>query len=91
MAVSEHEVRITTGRRASDGRVRISIFADGLLALSVEGHGERVPTVLLTLDQAKRLKDALAELIPIVEESETDENGASVGAWEGRERRLANR
>nr|MBA3768355.1 hypothetical protein [Acidobacteriota bacterium] len=67
MAVSEHEVRIATGRRADDGRMRISIFADRLLALSIEGHGERIPTLLLTLDQARKLRDALSELIPIVE------------------------
>ena len=91
MAASEHEVRIATGRRADDGRVRISIFADRLLALSIEGHGERIPTVLLTIAQAERLKDALSELIPLVEESEVDESGMSVEAWEGQDRRLANR
>ncbi|MBA3804983.1 MAG: hypothetical protein H0X14_04630 [Acidobacteria bacterium] len=90
MAASEHEVRIATGRRDDDGRVRISIFADRLLALSIEGHGERIPTVLLTLDQAKKLKDALSELIPLVEESETAENTMTVEAWQGRDRRLAN-
>ncbi len=91
MAVSEHEVRIATGRRADDGRMRISIFADRLLALSIEGHGERIPILLLTLDQAKKLKDALSELIPVVEESETAENTTSAEAWQGRDRRLANR
>lgn len=91
MAVSEHEVQIATGRRADDGRVRISIFADRLLALSIEGHGERIPTLLLTLDQARKLKDALSELIPIVEESDTAENRATVEGWQGRDRRLADR
>ncbi len=91
MAVPEHEIQIATGRRADDGRVRISIFADRLLALSIEGHGERIPTLLLTLDQAKKLKDALSELIPIVEESETAENRTSAEAWQGLDRRLANR
>jgi hypothetical protein len=92
MAISEHEVRIATGRRADDGRVRISIFADRLLAFSIEGHGERIPTVLLTIAQAKSLKDALSELIPLVEESEVvEENRTSVEAWQGRDRRLANR
>ena len=91
MAVSEHEVRIATGRRAEDGRVRVSIFADGLLALGFEGHGERIPTLLLTSDQAKKLKDALSELIPLVEESGAEEKMAEVETWQGHERRLANR
>ena len=92
MAVSEHEVRIATGRRADDGRVRISIFTDRLLSLSIEGQGERIPTLLLTLEQAKKLKDALSELIPLVEESEVvEENRTSAEAWEGRDRRLADK
>jgi hypothetical protein len=90
MAVSEHEVRIATGRRAEDGRVRVSIFADGLLALGIEGHGERIPTLLLTSAQAKKLSDALSELIPLLEESGAAEKMAEVEAWQGRERRLAN-
>ena len=89
MAVSAHEVRIATGRRAEDGRVRVSIFADGLLALGIEGHGERIPTLLLTPDQAKKLKDALSELIPMLEEAAPEEKMAE--AWQGRERRLVNR
>ncbi len=32
MALAEHEIDIATGRRAVDGRVRLSIFAEGLLA-----------------------------------------------------------
>lgn len=91
MAVSEHEVRIATGRRADDGRVRISIFADRLLALSIEGQGERVPTLLLTLEQAKKLKDALSELIPLAEDAVPEENMIDAGAWHGTDRRLANR
>lgn len=94
MAASEHEVRIATGRRAEDGRVRISIFADRLLALSIEGQGERIPTLLLTLAQAKKLKDALSELIPLAEETVTEEGQAeseAEEAWQGRERRLTNR
>jgi hypothetical protein len=92
MAVSEHEVRIATGRRADDGRVRLSLFADHLLALSIEGHGERIPTLLLTLAQAKRLKEALSELIPLVEETGTQEQQRpGVETWQGAERRLRDR
>jgi hypothetical protein len=88
MSVSEHEVRIATGRRNDDGRVRLSLFADHLLALSIEGHGERVPTLLLTLAQARALKEALSELIPLVEETGTKEQRPQVEAWQGTERRL---
>jgi len=89
MAVSEHEVRIATGRRADDGRVRLALFTDHLLALSIEGHGERIPTLLLTLAQAKRLREALSELIPLVEETGTQEQPMpGVEAWQGAERRL---
>ena len=92
MSVSEHEVRIATGRRADDGRVRLSLFADHLLALSIEGHGERIPTLLLTVAQARALKEALFELIPLMEEAETaKEQRRGVDAWQGTERRLRNR
>jgi hypothetical protein len=85
MSLIEHEVDIRTGRRDGDGRVRVSIFAGDLVALMLEGHGERAPTLLLTLEQARRLQRALAELIPLVEESERKERNA--GTWQGQERR----
>jgi hypothetical protein len=90
MELLENEVTISTGRRADDGRLRISVFADQLLTLGIEGHGERVPTLLLTLEQAKKLQDALARLIPLAEES--DASGPSLRqaeAWQGAERRMA--
>jgi hypothetical protein len=85
MSLIEHEVDIRTGRRDGDGRVRVSIFAGDLVALTLEGHGERAPTLLLTLEQARRLKRALAELIPLVEERERKESAAAT--WQGEERR----
>jgi len=63
MSLTEHEVEIRTGRRDGDGQIRLSIFMDELLALTLEGHGERAPTLLLTVEQARRLQDALADLI----------------------------
>ncbi|HEV7374784.1 MAG TPA: hypothetical protein VGN95_08710 [Pyrinomonadaceae bacterium] len=89
MSLTEHEVDIRTGRRDGDGHVRVSIFAGDLVALTLEGHGERAPTLLLTLEQARRLQRALAELIPIVEESERKERAA--GTWQGEERRRRKR
>lgn len=89
MALMEHEIDIATGRRSADGHVRVSVFAEGLLALTVEGKGERVPTLLLTVEQAERLKEALADLIP---QAEYDVNGASArDPWDGTERRTIRR
>jgi hypothetical protein len=85
MSLIEHEVDIRTGRRDGDGRVRVSIFAGDLVALTLDGHGERAPTLLLTLEQARRLQRALAELIPLVEEGERKERTEE--AWQGKERR----
>lgn len=85
MALIEHEVDIRTGRRDGDGHVRVSIFADELVALTLEGHGERAPTLLLTLEQTRKLQNALAELIPLVEKLEREER--SPATWQGEERR----
>lgn len=85
MALAEHEIDIATGRRSADGRVRLSIFAEGLLALTVEGRGERVPTLLLTVEQARRLQSALAELIPLARDD--DDEARLNKEWDGKERR----
>jgi hypothetical protein len=91
MAVSEHDVEIATGRRDSDGHVRLFIFAEQMLALTVEGHGERAPTLLLTLEQARKLQAALSELIPLVEAAQDKEEEAAgrASGWDGGERRKA--
>ena len=89
MSLMEHEVKIRTGRRDGDGHIRVSIFADEMVALALEGHGERAPTLLLTLEQARGLQRALADLIPLIEEAEREEKNRVI-TWQGRERRLAN-
>ncbi|HLL76495.1 MAG TPA: hypothetical protein VK421_14680 [Pyrinomonadaceae bacterium] len=82
MAESDREVRIATGRRDGDGQLRLSVFAGDLLAVALEGYGERAPALLLTREQAGRLRDALTELLPLlVERTASGEN------WEGAERR----
>lgn len=88
MALTEHEIDIRTGRRDGDGYIHVSIFAGEMMALTLEGHGERAPTMLLTLDQARLLQRALTELIPLIEESERQEE-ARADKWRGEERRLA--
>jgi hypothetical protein len=82
----KHEVETRTGRRDNDGQIRVSIFMDELLALTLEGHGERAPTLLLTLEQARRLQDALAELTRRAEEATSEEKNKTA-AWRGEERR----
>ena len=91
MAVSEHDVDIATGRRDSDGHVRLFIFAEQMLALTIEGHGERAPTLLLTLAQARKLQAALAELIPLVESAKRHDEEDAASIWDGEERRKASR
>ena len=86
MGSREREVKIRTGRRDVDGELRLSVFMDEMLALTLEGHGERAPTFLLTVDQARRLQEALVELISIAENSPREEKGKSE-AWEGNDRR----
>lgn len=84
MSLTEHEVEIRTGRRNEDGQIRVSIFMDELLALTLEGHGERAPTLLLTLEQARRLQEALAQLTRHLESAAREEQ---TQAWQGEERR----
>ena len=88
MGLAEHEIDIRTGRRDGDGHIHVSVFAGEMVALTLEGHGERAPTMLLTLEQARRLQLALAELIPLIEESERQEE-TRADEWRGEERRLA--
>ena len=87
MSLSEHEVDIRTGRRDGDGLLRVSIFMEDMVALALEGHGERAPTLLLTLEQARRLQSALAELIPLIEKAAAREEKEQAEKWQGEERR----
>ena len=83
----EHEVDIRTGRRDGDGHIRVSLFMDEMVALALEGHGERAPTLLLTLEQARRLQDALARLIPLAEEAAARKEKDAAEPWAGEDRR----
>jgi hypothetical protein len=84
MSLTEHEVEIRTGRRDGDGQIRLSIFMDELVALTLEGHGERAPTLLLTVEQARRFQDALADLIRRAESAAREHKDET---WQGEERR----
>jgi hypothetical protein len=87
MALAEHGVEIATGRRGDDGHVRVYLFTQRLLALTIEGHGERAPTLLLTPEQARRLQEALASLIPLAEEAEREHVEMPKHDWQNDERR----
>ncbi len=83
----KHEIEIRTGRRDGDGQIRVSVFMDDLLALTLEGHGERAPTLLLTLEQARRLREVLADLTRRAEEAIQEKDNHKPEAWRGEERR----
>lgn len=85
MALLEHEINIAMGRRTEDGHVRIYVFAEGLLAMSVEGRSERIPTLLFTMEQAQQLQHALTDLISQASRGEAELE--SRGEWDGTERR----
>jgi len=70
------------GRGAQDGAVSLSAFLPGVLSLSVSRKAERAGTVQLTREQARRLRQALAELELMVEPEARCEEWA-----EGAERR----
>jgi hypothetical protein len=86
MGQLDRELEIMTGRRAGDGRVRLSVFAPDLLAFTFEGRGERAPTLLLTREQALSLRAALGELSQLLDGAATLEEQHAV-AWRGEERR----
>lgn len=86
MGMREREVRVAAGRRVGDGGLRLSVFAEDSLAVAVEGQGERAPTLLLSRAQAVRLRDALDELIGILDGGPAQSAGAT-GAWRGGEER----
>ena len=69
MGLAEHEIDIPTGRRDSDSKLRVFLFADDMIGLAVRGGSERTKAILLTLEQGKKLQQALAKLIPISEEA----------------------
>ncbi|MFN2453178.1 MAG: hypothetical protein ABR577_03060 [Pyrinomonadaceae bacterium] len=91
MRQPEHAVEIRTGRRGEDGRVHLSLFTNDMLALTVEGHGDRTPTLLLTLEQSRQLHSALTEFVQLLEEAEGRGTGdlqpPATAIWQGTERR----
>ncbi|MCP9495007.1 MAG: hypothetical protein MSG64_11215 [Pyrinomonadaceae bacterium MAG19_C2-C3] len=84
MKTEKHEAMVvTTGRRDADGKIRLEVFTSDLIALSVDAHGERAATLLLTYEQVANLQDALGNLARVLKrEAETNAEH-----WTGTERR----
>lgn len=60
----DKEIRLRVGRGTQRGDVSLSAFLPESLTLSVSYKGERAATVVLTREQALRLRQALDELAP---------------------------
>lgn len=56
------EAVIVAGRRTGDGFLRLAVFTRELLELTVEAHGERASTLLLTRAQINELQQTLTHL-----------------------------
>jgi hypothetical protein len=71
MATLEKDIEIPIGRRASDGIIRVYQFSEDRIALTVNGLADRAPTLLLTLQQARLLKDGIENLLAESDDSES--------------------
>ncbi len=57
------EVELKVGRRSADGIVRLSAYPPQLVQLNVSYKGDRSASVLLTQEQIRALRDALADFV----------------------------
>lgn len=57
------EVELQVGRRSSDGSIRLSAYPPQLVQLTVSYKGRQSASVLLTQEQIRELRDALADYI----------------------------
>ena len=77
------EVELKVGRRSTDGAVKLSAYPPHLVQLSVSYKGERSASVLLTQEQIRDLRDALAEYV----EEEVAPQPETTTTWDQTERR----
>jgi hypothetical protein len=82
MGQKDRGFEIATGRRGTDGHVRLSLFTNDLLALTITDLSERAPTLLLTRAQVVELQRALAQFAPLLTEAPE-----ATEPWAGGERR----
>lgn len=78
------DIELRVGRRESDGVIELSAALPRLLTLRVSSHGERAANVVLTREQVRQLRHALARIEPLIE---GDAPARSAGGWDGYERR----
>jgi hypothetical protein len=76
------EVELKVGRRSNDGIIRLSAYPPHLVQLSVTYKAQQAASVLLTQEQIRALRDALAAY---VEEIEPEPRAKET--WDGTERR----
>jgi hypothetical protein len=88
MSAAYVKVEIATGRRGRDPRIHLSVFSTELVALSITGHGERTPTLLLTRQQVLDLRNGLTECLAQIN-GEAPRLANAGGSWDGAERRAS--
>jgi hypothetical protein len=69
---------IPIGRTGLEGKLRLYLFAGDMLAMTVDGRTERTPTVLLNLEQARQLRNAVDQLIVSCEAATSPEEKVSL-------------
>lgn len=60
----DKQINLKVGSGTHKGRVSLSAFLADRLSLSVSYKGERASTVVLTPEQVRELRQALAEIVP---------------------------
>jgi len=76
------EVELKVGRRSTDGIVRLSAYPPQLVQLSVSYRNRQSASVLLTQEQIRELRAALANYV-----DEADAGQQSSETWDHKERR----
>jgi hypothetical protein len=66
----EKEITLRVGKDTQRGDMRLSAHTPHALSVSVSYKGDRAATVLLTREQVRQLRAALAELEPLLEAHE---------------------
>lgn len=69
----ERFIEVKTGRCGQDKTLQLELYTRGLLAIKLKGCAERTTTPLLTKAQAIALRAALDELIPELEDEQSEE------------------
>ena len=82
---TDRDIELRVGRRESDGVIELSVALPRLLTMRVSSHGERAANVVLTREQVRALRDALARVEPLIEGDASE--AARARGWDGQDRR----